>query len=97
MPRSLSPEATFEGSADAVSHTIVQRIAELTEREATQLPPLYEAVDPDALDRLVDSVSPAATSLSIQFTYAGRQVTVDADGTVRCSDERDARSESRDH
>jgi hypothetical protein len=40
--------------------------------------PLYESVDPDALEALVASVDRGR----ITFTYLGYEVTVDADGTV---------------
>jgi len=49
-----------------------------------ELPPIYAAVDPDALDRLFDSPSRDAgcSRCSVTFQYADHLVTVDDDGTV---------------
>lgn len=41
-------------------------------------PPLYEAVDPDALDALYET-DPCPT---VEFEYAGRTVVVRGEGTV---------------
>lgn len=51
--------------------------------EASALAPLYETVDPDALDALFrpDGVSPVA----VTFTYSGREVTVEGGTVVRVS------------
>ncbi len=49
--------------------------------ESGALAPLYETVDPDALDALFrpDGVSPVA----VTFTYSGREVTVEGGEVVR--------------
>ncbi|WP_290818156.1 HalOD1 output domain-containing protein [Halovivax sp.] len=52
------------------------------ERDGTPLPPLYEAVDPEALDRIVDSLGDAQPDASISFRYADYEVTVRAAGAV---------------
>lgn len=49
---------------------IVGRIAEETSTEPTDLPPLQETVDVDALDSLVD------TTDQIQLTYYNYRVTI---------------------
>jgi len=70
--------------ADSPSQFIVQRIAEATDREVTQLPPLYDTVDPDALDDLLSSIDNDNSSFSIKFSYAGQQVSIEAGGSVNC-------------
>ncbi|NGM69309.1 hypothetical protein G6M89_09865 [Natronolimnobius sp. AArcel1] len=45
--------------------------------------PLYHAVDPDALQRLVED--PSTTDLEITFEYQACRVTVDGDGAVTVS------------
>lgn len=57
---------------------VVQTVAETTATDPLELPPLFEAVDPDALDAFVRSLERG----SVTFTYAGRSVTVDSDGSV---------------
>ncbi|MFB1066276.1 HalOD1 output domain-containing protein [Natrinema sp. H-ect4] len=49
---------------------IVDRVAEMEEQDPLDLPPLYDSIDPDALDRL-------AESSKIQFEYIGYNITVD--------------------
>ncbi|WP_425603069.1 HalOD1 output domain-containing protein [Halosolutus gelatinilyticus] len=62
----------------SVSTRVARRVAELEETEAASPPPLYGAVEPDALDAVID---PSMTA-SVTFTYARRTVSVDADGAV---------------
>lgn len=47
----------------------------MEEQDPIDLPPLYDSVDPDALDRL-------AESSTIQFEYAGYNITVDSGTTT---------------
>jgi hypothetical protein len=65
-------------SGDVASVRVVQRVARETGRDATELPPLYDAVDPEALDAVVESVA----TTSVKFRYADHDVWIDADGTV---------------
>lgn len=52
--------------------------------------PLYEAVDPDALDSIVRTVDgePNHAPLEVEFTYYGYEVVVATDGSVRVSEGR---------
>lgn len=68
-------------SSVPTSLAIVSRVADAEGVESRELAPLYESVDPDALDALVDSVTGGST-LSVQFTYCGYVVTVNADGVI---------------
>jgi hypothetical protein len=47
------------------------------------LPPLYESIDPDALDALFESAD--GNSVQVEFEYAGRHVVVDSSGRVGVS------------
>ena len=64
-----------------VSVKVVRRVAAVTDQEVAQLPPLYDAVDPEALDSLLESVA-NPSSLEIRITYAGRRVIIDGRGAV---------------
>jgi len=72
---------------DPVSMQIVQRIATATGKEVTRLPPLYQRIDPDALDAVVNSVDAGPSPLSIRFTYAGHQITITGSGSVSIESE----------
>jgi hypothetical protein len=73
-------------TADAVpvSQTVVLAVAEATDEDAMELPPLYDAIDPDALNKLFDSELLGASRVegNVEFAYAGCDVTVRADGRV---------------
>jgi len=72
-----------DGSGAAASMRVVRRVARETGADTAELPPLYDSIDPDALDAVVES----AATTSVTFTYAGYDVTVDADGTVSTAPE----------
>lgn len=72
-------ETCFEWPTDrAPSTAVVTAVAAVEDAAPTDLPPLYESIDPQALDRLVASA--AGAELRLAFEYAGYQVTVHADG-----------------
>lgn len=62
----------------AVTGQVVQEVASAMNAEPLELPPLYEAIDPDALEGLVETM----TDGEVSFTYRGHKVTVSHDGTV---------------
>lgn len=61
-----------------VSRRIVEAVARSNGVNPTELPSLYETIDPDALDALVTSHSDGKgkNDFSVQFTYADREVVV---------------------
>lgn len=71
----------------APSQAIVERIAALEAVDHTELDPLYEVVDPDALDTLVGTTGQSDTALQITFTYHGYDVAVTGDGVVHVDDD----------
>ncbi|AFZ71353.1 HalOD1 output domain-containing protein [Natronobacterium gregoryi] len=52
--------------------TVLARIAAREDRERTALPPLYEAVDPEAVASLLESSTPVV----VQFEYDGYSVVI---------------------
>ncbi|NHN40462.1 hypothetical protein G9C85_02270 [Halorubellus sp. JP-L1] len=65
-------------TTESVTTRIVRSVADATDSDALELPPLYDAVDPDGLETLVEGMAEGA----VAFTYADRTVTVRADGHV---------------
>lgn len=65
-------------SVPAPSSRVIDAVARSKGVDATELPPLYETVDPDALDALCASYTNGGdgTAMHIRFTYAGREVVV---------------------
>lgn len=62
----------------SVTERIVQQVASSMDDDPLELPPLYGAIDPDGLERFVESMDDGEVS----FMYVGHQVTVSHDGTV---------------
>ncbi|WP_336022479.1 HalOD1 output domain-containing protein [Halobellus salinisoli] len=50
--------------------TIVRRTSEVAGTDPGELPPLYESIDPDALETV------ASNSESVVFTYAGCNIVI---------------------
>ncbi|MEF8778223.1 MAG: HalOD1 output domain-containing protein [Natronomonas sp.] len=69
----------MDGSGSSVSNRVVWNVAETTGIDQAELPVLYDHIDPDALDSLVEKMSDGEVS----FTYAGCDIAVESDGTVR--------------
>lgn len=62
-----------------VSERVIQRVVSETDTDPVELPPLFNTVDPDALNAIIETLSEG----EISFDYVGYTVTVDADGNVR--------------
>lgn len=63
----------------SVSERVVAVVANDSNVDVLDLPPLFDSVDPDALDGLVRSMSDGHVS----FVYAGQTITVTSRGDVR--------------
>ncbi len=70
------------------SELVVRAVSDTLGAAPTEIPPLFETLDPDALDALIEHATD--TAVTIAFEYAGLQVTVDADGTVSVDGDRTA-------
>lgn len=64
------------------SERVVQEVSRRDGTDPLELPPLYSAIDPDALDAAVEGMAEGA----VRFRYAGYSVTVRSDGTVSVTD-----------
>lgn len=59
------------------SIAVIDAISAISGTDPTELPPLYERVDPDALNALFDSRNGHGDSdLQVEFSYNGFEVTV---------------------
>ena len=63
-----------------VSSAVVLAVADATDTSPFELPPLYDSIDPDALDAVFQSGvdGRSRSEISVTFTMAGCTVTVDA-------------------
>lgn len=78
------PSTTSPETAQSITTTIVTTIADCEEVAPTDLPPLYNRINTDALDKLIahrDSER-ASGETQVTFDYYGYEVTVTGDGHV---------------
>ncbi len=89
----LSVDRSDENSQRSLSFEVINAIAEKEEVDTTAIEPpeyepLYEVLNPEALDALFaprEDGSPRANG-RVKFTYCGYQVTVTSDGEVKVSE-----------
>ncbi len=71
------------------SSGVVEAVSRATDQRATDLPPLHDAVETDALNVLLsDDDRSTDASFSIAFSYAHHRITAAADGEVVVRPER---------
>lgn len=81
-----TPSQTFTwGDDESASGAVVRAVAAYTGQQPISLEPLYESIDPDALDTVFE---PNGQTASIEFSYAGFRVQVTASGDGKLFDER---------
>lgn len=62
----------------AIPGRVIQQVAETKGRDPLQLPILQDAIDPDALETLIDEMQAGHVS----FTYADEEITITSDGEI---------------
>jgi len=66
--------------AETVSAAVVAAVGSVAGKSATELPPLYDAVDPDALDALFDRANGDGQLRTVAFSFDGHRVVLEASG-----------------
>lgn len=65
------------------STALIEAVAAETDSDLTALPPLYDHIDPEALDELVTTRTYGTrASVNVSFTYDGVDIRLDSDGTI---------------
>ena len=93
MNREDTPESSDEAARQTITHrwtsnespswSVIEAVAEATETEPEHLRPLYDVVDPDALDAMFDADADPddeSATVSVSFQFEGCSVTVRGDG-----------------
>lgn len=80
-------ESIHEAAVDSderASERVIEAVSAVSGESPTSLSPLYDALDPDALDSLVDHArrTDRPADPRIEFSYEGYDVFVRGDGTV---------------
>ena len=72
----------------SLSERVVRAVADHLEISPEELEePLYDAIDPEALDGIFSRRSEANTILELEFRYHGQRVTVEKDGSITVRDQ----------
>ncbi|WP_339104214.1 HalOD1 output domain-containing protein [Haloterrigena salinisoli] len=80
-PQDEKPLYAFTWSeSEQPSSALVIALSEVNGTDPMDLEPLYNVLDPDALNSLFDSTGSSRLAGSVSFEYCGYQVTIEADG-----------------
>lgn len=79
MATRLGDHSATVASDLPVTTAVVEAVSSTSGTPEFDLPPVYDAIDPDALDALFDG---RGTSGHVTFRYAGYEVTVHADRPI---------------
>lgn len=83
---------TDEAGGEDVLYAVCEAVADVADTDVRELPPLYETVDPEALDaflRRSDGID-AHPERSVEFTYCDCRVAIDSTGRIELHPERDS-------
>ena len=82
---------TFDSATVAPTVAVVEAMAAVEGTDPTELRPIFEAIDPQGLDRIcTESVPPErAGNRTVEFTYHGYRVTVESVGVIEIGPEDD--------
>lgn len=80
----IEARAEYEWSATDPSTAVVETVAGVVSGGPTSFGPLYDRIDPDALDSIFrsDGAGPPADGTRVSFLLADRLVVVHGDGSV---------------
>lgn len=73
--------AEFDFSELPPSGAVVRAVATAADRDPAAIDPLYNHVDPDAIEALVESTA-ATDALELTFQFDAHRVTIHGDGRV---------------
>lgn len=74
--------ARFDPSSDSLVVAIVDSVATITGDGITELPPLYETVDTEALAELMAAARSREQHVEVAFVYQDCRVTVSSGGDI---------------
>ena len=74
--------AHYDQNEYTPSHAVITVLAEVMRTDPTESLPLYDSVDPDALDAVVRVRDPYDGDVEVTFTHEGHTITVHSYGVV---------------
>jgi hypothetical protein len=90
-PETDSYRGTFESATVAPTVAVVEAMAAVEGTDPTDLRPIYDAIDPQGLDRICTESVPSEREghRSVEFTYHGYRVTVESVGLIEIREPED--------
>jgi hypothetical protein len=82
----MTPYGDDFGGPPALSRVVIDAVSDRLRVESTELPPLYEVIDLDALDSLFRDDEAVLGGAHVTFPYADFVVRIYADGRVELTD-----------
>lgn len=73
---------TFDPETESVDAVVVESVAAIQNCEPEELDPIYEAIEPDALDEVITPSADTQSDVELEFVYEGMDVTVEASGDL---------------
>lgn len=77
MTTSFAPRHQFQIGNELPTVAVLGAIETLEDADFTELPPLYESIDPEALDTVFQNLDHG----EVTFTYHGYTITIQDSGT----------------
>lgn len=78
-----SPVPNASWTDEQPSTIVIETIAEICDTDPLEMPPLYNAIDPEALDKLLISAAEAGDqAIELSFAYNGFTVVLLSNGLV---------------
>lgn len=78
-----SPVANASWDEEQASTVVVETIADIRDEDPLSMPPLFDGIDPGALDALMEhAAEKEQPSVEVRFTYHGFNVSVLGNGFV---------------
>ena len=74
--------AHYDQNEYTPSHAVITVLAEVMRTDPTESLPLYDSVDPDALDAVVRVRDPHDGDIEVTFTHEGHTITVHSYGVI---------------
>lgn len=82
---STNRKVSFVAPGESVPDALITAVASFKQVDALELPPLYETVDPDAVETLIESQGDGTTrssGVTVFFNYGGCEVRLTSNGFI---------------
>lgn len=72
---------SYDAANTDTSYAVIAAVGAISQTDLLELDPLYSAIDPDKLDKLISGNGEAREAT---FQYSGFEITVESSGVITC-------------